>query len=161
MALLRILSGDNKGKIHEISDEKLVVGRDSEQIPVLDQGVSRKHAELFRIGEMVFIRDLGSRNGTFVNDNRINGVHTLQNGDMIVLGKHALRYERSGPDATSLRSERRPRGQYDPVATQTIPQLDGLVSPSTLGMGLTVSLVPFLPKPATTKAEGATKDSRR
>ena len=61
MAVLRILSGDNKGKLYELNDDKLVIGRDSEQIPVMDQGVSRQHAEVFRIGEMYFLRDLESR----------------------------------------------------------------------------------------------------
>src|SRR4029450_758803 len=52
--------------------ETLVLGRDvpegDKSIQVLDQGISRRHAEIFRIGEMYFIRDLESRNGTFVNE---------------------------------------------------------------------------------------------
>lgn len=95
MALLRILSGDNQGKIHEVKEEKLVVGRDSEQVPVLDQGVSRQHAEVFKIGEMFFIRDLGSRNGTFVNDKRIEDAEVLRAGDRIHVGNTVMAFEDS------------------------------------------------------------------
>ena len=93
MALLRILSGENQGKIYEIKDDKLIVGRDSEHIPVMDQGVSRQHAELFRIGEMVFIRDLESRNGTFVNEERIEDSEVLRTGDRIHVGNTVMVFE--------------------------------------------------------------------
>ncbi|MEE8143108.1 MAG: HD domain-containing phosphohydrolase [Planctomycetota bacterium] len=93
MALLRIASGENKEKIYPLGSEKLVMGRDCEEIPILDQGVSRQHAEIFRIDEMYFIRDLESRNGTFVNENRIDDSWLLRTGDRIHVGNTVLIFE--------------------------------------------------------------------
>jgi response regulator RpfG family c-di-GMP phosphodiesterase/pSer/pThr/pTyr-binding forkhead associated (FHA) protein len=93
MAILRIIAGENKDQIYPLESEKLILGRDSEDIPILDQGVSRSHAEIFRIGEMYFIRDLGSRNGTFVNDHRIDDQDLLRAGDHIHLGNTELVFE--------------------------------------------------------------------
>jgi HD-GYP domain-containing protein (c-di-GMP phosphodiesterase class II) len=96
MTVLRVKSGGNPGKVYDIPGETLVLGRDvgegNRTIQVVDQGVSRKHAEIFRIGEMFFIRDLESRNGTFVNDEPINEV-VLRLGDQIRIGSTTLIFE--------------------------------------------------------------------
>ncbi len=95
MAILRVKHGPNKGKVYELSDKNLVLGREpGDGIVVPDQGVSRKHAEVARIGEVYFIRDLDSRNGTFVND----GTNTiteeiLRYGDRIRVGNSVLVFE--------------------------------------------------------------------
>ena len=69
MATIRVRTGPNKGRLYDIQDTPLTVGREENQvIQILDQGVSRAHAEIFRLGEMCFIRDLNFTNGTFVND---------------------------------------------------------------------------------------------
>ena len=93
MALFRVVAGDNTGKIYPIQADKLTIGRDSEEIPVLDQGVSRQHAEIFRIGELYFIRDLGSRNGTFVNHHQIAEQEVLRAGDRVHVGNTEMVFE--------------------------------------------------------------------
>ncbi len=107
MAVLRVKSGSNAGKMYEISSETVVIGREPgdglRAIQVQDQGVSRKHAEVFRIGEMYFIRDLESRNGTFVNDDAISEV-VLRIGDQIRLGNSVLVFE---DRVTQLRDSRK------------------------------------------------------
>jgi HD-GYP domain-containing protein (c-di-GMP phosphodiesterase class II) len=93
MAILRVKAGPHKGKVFDIHDENLVMGRDvTEGIQVLDQGVSRRHAEIFRIGEMYFIRDLESRNGTFVNEKPITE-ELLRFGDQVRVGNSVLVFE--------------------------------------------------------------------
>jgi HD-GYP domain-containing protein (c-di-GMP phosphodiesterase class II) len=104
------MTGSNRGAIYEIKDESLALGRDENAtIQILDQGVSRKHAEIFRIGEMYFIRDLGSRNGTFVNEEDISE-ELLRSGDEIRIGNTILTFEdrivplealKKGPKRTS------------------------------------------------------------
>src|SRR5262245_8604532 len=90
MAILRVKSGPYKGKVFEIRDESLAIGRDvSDGAQILDQGVSRRHAEVFRIGEMFFIRDLESRNGTFVNDKTVNE-DLLRFGAQVRIGTSVL-----------------------------------------------------------------------
>jgi putative methionine-R-sulfoxide reductase with GAF domain len=93
MAILRVKSGPQKGKTYEIRDDSLVVGRDAGvDIQVLDHGVSRKHAEIFRIGEMYFVRDLESRNGTFVNDKQVSE-ELLRIGDQLRIGNTTVVFE--------------------------------------------------------------------
>ena len=73
MAILRVKSGSNVGTVYEISRESLLLGRDLDaKIQVADQGVSRRHAEILRVGELCLLKDCGSRNGTFINDEQVN-----------------------------------------------------------------------------------------
>jgi hypothetical protein len=51
--------------------------------------ISGEHANIFTVGEDSFIQDLGSTNGTFINNKKITK-HHLRNGDTIVIGKHSL-----------------------------------------------------------------------
>ncbi|MHC5082151.1 MAG: FHA domain-containing protein, partial [Planctomycetota bacterium] len=93
MPVLRIRNGPDKGKVIEVEEEPLTIGRDAtESLQILDQGASRRHAEIFRIGEMVFLRDLESKNGTFVNDERVQE-ELLQIGDKIKIGTTVLVFE--------------------------------------------------------------------
>jgi len=93
MPVLRVKNGPDKGKVLEVVNQPLTIGRDAtESLQVLDQGASRRHAEIFKIGEMVFIRDLGSKNGTFVNDERIHE-ELLQLGDKVKIGTTLLAFE--------------------------------------------------------------------
>src|SRR5688500_5056362 len=63
--------------------------------------VSGEHANIFTIGEDSFIQDLGSTNGTFINNKKITK-HHLRNGDAVVIGKHTLVYM---TDAQSAKSQ--------------------------------------------------------
>jgi FHA domain len=71
--------------------ERLTVGTlESNDVVVDADGVSRVHAVFERFGDTWCVRDLGSRNGTFVNGRRITGERTLHSGDEIVLGRLRL-----------------------------------------------------------------------
>src|SRR5262245_48519283 len=75
-----------------IGSSAFVVGRGAEaDLQLDDESVSRRHA-LFRVGEneLASVDDLGSRNGTFVNDRRIAGRVQLAAGDVIALGASQL-----------------------------------------------------------------------
>jgi pSer/pThr/pTyr-binding forkhead associated (FHA) protein len=62
----------------------------SNDVVVDADGVSRVHAVFERFGDTWCVRDLGSRNGTFVNGERIIGERALHSGDEIVLGRLRL-----------------------------------------------------------------------
>jgi len=97
MATIRVKTGPNKGKIYDIADSPLTVGREENQvIQILDQGVSRAHAEIFRLGEMCFVRDLNSTNGTYVNDVKI-AEESLKAGDELLIGTTILIFEDLAP----------------------------------------------------------------
>jgi len=97
MANIRVKTGPNKGKQYDIQDTPLTVGREENQvIQILDQGVSRAHAEIFRLGEMCFVRDLNSTNGTYVNDVKVME-ESLKAGDEMLIGTTILIFEDQAP----------------------------------------------------------------
>jgi pSer/pThr/pTyr-binding forkhead associated (FHA) protein len=85
-AYLHVFSGKNKGESLLLGDEPVTLGRDPKNALVLkDEGVSQVHAELRLDGARFVLRDLGSRNGTFVNDERVIS-RQLEGGDVVGLG---------------------------------------------------------------------------
>ncbi|MCC8181064.1 MAG: FHA domain-containing protein [Planctomycetes bacterium] len=93
MAGIRVKNGPSQGQTFTIGEKPLVIGRDETcDLSLQDKGASRQHAEIFKIGDMCFIRDLDSKNGTFVNDNRI-GEEMLRDGDRIQIGGTIIIFE--------------------------------------------------------------------
>lgn len=52
-----------------------------------DPMISKKHCSIFEAANQLFVEDLNSKNGTFVNDKRIDGTQALNNGDMLRIGQ--------------------------------------------------------------------------
>lgn len=70
---------------------RYLIGRSpSCDIVINDQSVSRSHAELVIEGSTVYVRDLGSSNGTFINGSRIEGTHYLSGFDILKVGNSLL-----------------------------------------------------------------------
>lgn len=124
MPILRIKNGPHKGLEVELSGESLIIGRDEVAggLQVLDQGVSRRHAEIFRIGEMHFVRDLGSRNGTFVNEEKITE-ELLRVGDELKIGSTVCLFEDRRPSGRNMRRPLEPP-EVDQIAATTTIRLD-------------------------------------
>jgi pSer/pThr/pTyr-binding forkhead associated (FHA) protein len=75
-----------------LDKEETTIGRKPEnEIHIDNLAVSGRHARVLKIGSKVILEDLGSTNGTFVNDKQI-AKHILQHGDSIVIGKHILTF---------------------------------------------------------------------
>ena len=90
---LRVSEGKDSGALLAVEPE-LLIGRAAE-VPEGrlgdDPELSRRHARAVRgAGGELTIEDLGSANGTFVNDERIDGPRTLRAGDVVRLGKTLL-----------------------------------------------------------------------
>jgi hypothetical protein len=69
-----------------LRSERTVVGRDpSSDILIADRQISRRHAEIVRTGGDFVLRDCASKNGTFVNGERVEGDFVLEDGDEIQL----------------------------------------------------------------------------
>ncbi|MDB4967240.1 MAG: hypothetical protein JWN44_2929 [Myxococcales bacterium] len=89
-AYLIVLAGSSVGEMYKITSEKTVIGRGQQaDIQVIDEGISRRHAEIAHEGDHVVIRDLGSTNGTYCNGDKI-GEHHLSDGDKIQVGSTTI-----------------------------------------------------------------------
>jgi serine/threonine protein kinase len=78
-------------KVFHLHGDQLSIGRNPDcQIMVEDMNISRHHAELLLTPQGYQIRDLGSKNGTFVNGKLISGVSPLSPGDEVRLGSTIL-----------------------------------------------------------------------
>ena len=79
------------------------IGRLPDNTIVVDNpAVSGRHARVFREGDHYVVEDLKSTNGTFINDKPV-ARHTLVDGDVILIGKHALTFSvADGDEATAV-----------------------------------------------------------
>ncbi|HUT53847.1 MAG TPA: FHA domain-containing protein [bacterium] len=90
MVLLRVLEGQEKGKGYQVGKVPVSLGRDALcDISINDTRLSRQHAMLFYYSPNFYFKDLGSTNGTFVNDRRIKE-SAIKNGDHIKIGGTVL-----------------------------------------------------------------------
>jgi predicted component of type VI protein secretion system len=73
-------------------EDVIVVGRGAEGVTFRlgDRNVSRRHARFLRQNGAVFVEDLGSKNGTRVNGERITGKRRLRDGDLVQIGDYDL-----------------------------------------------------------------------
>jgi len=92
MNKLLIVSGPQSGWTIELKNN-LSIGRGkSADVRIMDNTLSRRHAMLEVIDGIWQIRDLGSSNGTYVNDVKVRDVTPLQNGDAVRLGSLMLNF---------------------------------------------------------------------
>ena len=97
MATLKIITGPLREATFELEKEgwPKVIGRGTEKVDVRvpDKAISRRHAEFsFRDGQWA-LRDLGSSNGTFIDELRVSDVMLLKHGDQIRCGSTVLQFE--------------------------------------------------------------------
>ena len=90
-ATLTIKSGPKAGRVIDLTDRELVIGRiDPAELVIDDSEVSRRHARLNCREDRYFIEDLGSVNGTILNGEKITGKHMLTDGDEIRIGTQVV-----------------------------------------------------------------------
>jgi pSer/pThr/pTyr-binding forkhead associated (FHA) protein len=91
-ALVVRTGGGRAGETFPIEGERVTIGRSPEANVFLDDvTVSRNHALLVRRRDGLYLDDLGSLNGTYVNRRRIES-HKLSHGDELQVGKYKLTY---------------------------------------------------------------------
>jgi diguanylate cyclase (GGDEF)-like protein len=90
-ACLIVMRGFNVGEMYKLGKPELVLGRGQHaDVEILDDGISRRHARVRFDDHRVFLADLGSRNGTYVNGERIEREVELQDGDKIQLSSSTI-----------------------------------------------------------------------
>jgi pSer/pThr/pTyr-binding forkhead associated (FHA) protein len=117
---LVVATGAHQGKVINIPGPQFVIGRDEGcHLRPASPAVSKKHCVVFIRNDKAFVRDMGSTNGTFVNDQQIQGDHELTDGVRL----------RVGPLDFSVALA--PSGKSD---STPLPESLKSVSPSSMGM---------------------------
>jgi sigma-B regulation protein RsbU (phosphoserine phosphatase) len=95
MAVLYIYPKPGEMRKLELVKERTTLGRaQGNEVVVADASCSSRHATIERDGESFLIRDEGSKNGTFVNDHKIQGPKVLFPGDRIFVGSTEITFDR-------------------------------------------------------------------
>jgi diguanylate cyclase (GGDEF)-like protein len=90
IATLLVLAGPNAGEVYAVEEAETIIGRiEGSQVRLPDGGVSRVHCKLLQTDFGFEIEDLDSRNGTFLNGQRIQQ-GTLKDGDKLQIGRTTI-----------------------------------------------------------------------
>jgi hypothetical protein len=88
--LVVVEPSEQKGVGYDLGDE-LTVGRAAGcQVVLDDTYVSQLHTRIFRRDSQLFVEDLGSTNGTYLNNRRVSAPIALNRGDQLRVGKTVL-----------------------------------------------------------------------
>ena len=91
-ACLVVIYGQDLGKKYNLDQPAALAGRSSKcDIQIDQESVSRNHAKIINTGKSIILRDLGSTNGTYVNDELIDE-YVLQDGDLIKIGRTIFKF---------------------------------------------------------------------
>ena len=104
MPSLLVIEGPNSGARFDLAslDGALSIGREAgNTVQLKDNEVSRRHAEIRRMGDAFVIDDLRSSNGTFVNSRRVQRAE-LAGGDRLQIGRTVLVYAAADTDEVAL-----------------------------------------------------------
>ncbi len=94
MFKIYIMNGPQRGRSYDTQSDTIYLGRASDNdIQIEDNYMSRKHLKIFRKNHRYFIVDLGTKNGTFINDKKIGPgeVFEVEQGTSVRAGKTIIR----------------------------------------------------------------------
>ena len=127
---LRVHCPDGQAKLVPLEGDRITLGRSSmtELCFPDDAGLSRQHVAFEREGEEWNIRDLGSKNGTLLNNVRLTGSMRLRSGDRVAAGHLVIVYDDPGNNVLSPVTFIPPAGDSDsPTSSTVITDLKGLL----------------------------------
>ncbi|MCB2156032.1 SpoIIE family protein phosphatase [bacterium] len=94
MPRLTIQNGPDKDTVHQITGQRLTLGRSvNNDIQIVDRRMSRTHAEIYFHDDKFYVRDMGSKNGTLLNGVQVEESTQLHNGDTVQVGDTGLTFE--------------------------------------------------------------------
>jgi nitrite reductase (NADH) large subunit len=120
---------EGAGRRYELLGSQISLGRDPEaDVSIEDPAVSSTHAQITLHEGALYLRDLGSRNGTWVNAQQVTTPHLLREGDVVHVGETDLTFRSVGGRVAeappAIASEPAPkalrlRAESGPLAGQT------------------------------------------
>ncbi len=91
-ACLVVIYGHDLGKKYNLDRDSFIIGRSSGvEIRLEQEAVSRNHCKLVNTGDSVIVRDLGSTNGTYVNDQLVDE-YRMRDGDLLKVGRCIFKF---------------------------------------------------------------------
>ena len=110
------LKGELLGQLISLKNGSTILGRNPDvEVPLEDSSVSREHLRITVSGEKAIIKDLGSTNGTYVNNNRITE-YALKDGDKIQISPSTIfKFVLSDESERVFHDELYRMGVIDPV----------------------------------------------
>jgi len=113
MPEITVQSADGKKRRVPLEKDRYSIGRSRESdIFLPDQWLSRHHAEIRQRPDGYYVLDLGSKNGTLLNNGRLASEKRLDDGDVITLGEHVLTFSRGVSEDEE---------EFDPIGTHIFP----------------------------------------
>lgn len=126
--MARIIQRGPSGAQEHLFSGPIRIGRDKNlTISLNDKKCSREHTYFYVVDQddrrVYWVRDLGSRNGTFVNDEKLTAPVQLNAGDVVRVGETEFVFQADAPAAPAPKppasAPRQPRVSRDPVAAPT------------------------------------------
>lgn len=113
---LVVSQGVHSGKAIPITGADFVIGRDPQcQLRPASPAISKQHCGIANRGGKVFVRDCGSTNGTFVNDEQVGGEREVKDGDKLRVGPLEFKIRLEVPAAAP-----KPAPKKSPSTSETV-----------------------------------------
>lgn len=119
--MAKVILKFEKNILKEVSlpQDTFTIGRlPGNMLSIDNLAVSAHHAKIYWEQDHYVVEDLGSLNGTYVNNQRI-GKAALKSGDVITIGKHMVQFKDDGPKATATQTSEKP-GPDTPKLDSTV-----------------------------------------
>jgi serine phosphatase RsbU (regulator of sigma subunit) len=156
LAELSVHGSDGSRERYPLQKERVVIGRSRESdINLPDQWLSRRPAEIVRRDDGFYLVDLGSKNGTLLNGDRISQERLLQPGDRISLGEYVLTFSWDEPknpedDSGEIEAFSYPARRLSDIETRTAIDPEALARQSRLLAIMTRAASALLSRPSLT-----------
>ncbi len=137
------------GQIIPLAEAPVTIGRQADNIIVLaDSQASRHHATIFSQAGTFIVQDMGSRNGTYVNEQRITTAHILRHGDQLRVGNTILDVQLAAAVDSTAQMPVTP-GAYPPAPMESrspaLPIVAGVIVTGAVIVGVALVVLLLLP----------------
>lgn len=127
MAHLKVLTGEDAGKVIPLEEDRIVFGRHPSCAVILEDGaVSRQHAQIVESHSSYYVKDLRSRNGTQVNEADVNEPTLLKENDIVRICEYTYSFhdDSSNGEISEDTAYVKPKKPVDKIAIRATANID-------------------------------------